>query len=224
MAHTQDTRGNLLHTPSQKGRYKYANLIHIIKLKYMKKILFNFVALVAVASVASVATWSYFTANDTSEDNEFITGTMQIDIDQTMESLPVVVDNWAPGQSEVVRFNVDNTGSLPVHLKGYAAGTWGDPGLDDGMVKVTKVEYKNGSTWTDITSSASGLTGEYYYSPNGTDSSLYELAAGSSEEFRLTVEFDASADNSYMNKTYTAEIHMAAKQTDPSGATWPGSY
>ena len=183
----------------------------------MKKILIS-LGIIGIAAVAVVgATGAYFSDVKTSADNTFTAGTLTISIDQTMETINPVISNWAPGDTELVRFNVDNTGSLPVNLRGFANGTWNNSTLVDTLVKVTKVEYYNAAgNWVTIIANTAGLMGKYYYSSNGTNSGLYELAGGATEQFRLSVYFDSAADNAYQGKTYTASLTMEAKQTGAS--------
>jgi predicted ribosomally synthesized peptide with SipW-like signal peptide len=164
------------------------------------------------------ATVAYFSDSDESGNNTFATGTLAINVDQTTNSYTTAFTNMAPSDVETVRFDVVNTGSLPVNIRGYAVGSWNTSGLDDTIMKVTKVEYYNGGWQTLAGDGTYALTGEYYYSDSGTASgTMMELAAGATENFRLTVEFDSSADNSYQGKTYTSQVHVDAKQI---AASW----
>ncbi len=173
-----------------------------------------------VAGVVIGATSAYFTDTQTSDNNTFTAGTLTISIDQSMQTISPVISDWAPGESTTVRFDVHNTGSLPVYLRAFANGTWDDSNLEDTMVKVTKVEYYDNGDWQTIKEDNTGISGLVYYSQNGEDASLYTLNSGATEQFRLTLLFDANADNSYQDKTYTATITAQARQTT-ANATWP---
>jgi hypothetical protein len=129
-----------------------------------------------------------------------------------MQTISPVISNWAPGEETTVRFDVQNTGTLPVNLASYAVGSWGVSGLNDNLVKVTKVEVWNGSGWQTVTANPAGISGIVYYSPDGTNSSLWEVAGGARAYVKLTVLFDSSADDSYQAQTFTAQIHVGAKQ------------
>jgi len=182
----------------------------------MSRIITSVAIIIAVAAVAVGATTAYFTSSDTTSNNTFTAGTLEISLDQTMQTISPVISNWAPGQETSVRFNVDNTGSLPVHLRAFALGSWNEAALDDDMVKVIKAEYykESSSSWVTIKSDSNGLADYIYYSPDGTDSALWELAGGATEQIKLSVLFDSAADNAYQGKTYTAAITVEAKQTN----------
>lgn len=182
-------------------------------------------AIVALVATTGSATYAWFDSQDTSGDNTFVAGTLTIDVQQNAEwTTPVT--NWQPGEETTVRFDVKNTGSLPVYMKGYAMGSWSGTGLNADMVKVTKVEYYDAGVWHQIIANPSGLTGEYFYNTNGVEAdTMWALAAGATEQFRLTVLFSSDAGNSYQGATYTAQVHMTGKQTNTvSGEGWTGSY
>ncbi len=168
----------------------------------------------AVGAGAFGVTSAYFTDEATSAQNKFVTGTLKVSVDQSMQTINPVIENWAPGDIEEVRFDVVNEGSLPVNLRSFALGEWFDSSLSAEMVKVVKVEYWDGSAWQVIRQANAGIEGYVYYSPNGYNSSLFELKAGDKEEFKLSVKFDETAGNDYQNKKYKAQLTVEAKQTN----------
>lgn len=181
-------------------------------------ILKSVVTILAVAALAIGATGAYFTDTDTSSANTFATGTLSINIDQSMQTINPVISDWYPGGETTVRFNIQNTGTLPVNLAAYALGSWNFSSSDPTLVKVTKVEYWDG-TWYTIKANPAGITSIVYYSQDGSSNNLWALAGGATEEFRLTVKFNESADNTYQDKTYTATLHAGAKQVN--GPSFP---
>ena len=188
----------------------------------MKKlnVLKSTVTILAMVALVATATGAYFSDTDTSSANTFATGTLRINIDQSMQTtINPVISNWYPGGETTVRFNIQNTGTLPVNLAAYALGSWGVYGLDDSLVKVTKVEYWDAGAWHTIKEDLTGIAGIVYYSPTGDNVNLWTLPGAATEEFRLTVKFDESADNTYQNKTYTATLHAGAKQVN--GPSFP---
>lgn len=172
------------------------------------------------------ATFAYFSSQGTSENNTFSTGTLEIAVNQNGQTDlneqttgVQVAQDWKPGDTTDVLFNVYNSGTLPVNLKGFALGNWNDAGLDVNKVKATKVEYKlNGSgNWaTLVPENLSGLTGAFYYSPDGTNSNLTALASHDTLNLKITVLFDSTANNSYEGKIYTAHLNVDAIQTNAS--------
>lgn len=181
-----------------------------------KKVIGSLVTAGAAAALLIGATFAYFSAKDTSTGNTLGTGTLTIDIlDQNADTdfaSEALGTNWQPGETRLVNFDVKNTGTLPVNLRGFATGTWGYTSLDNqNMVKVTKVEAWNGSDWTTLLSS-SGITGYFYYSPNGSNASLYEVAAGGRAQLQLSVTLDPLAGNDFQTKTFTATLQAEGKQ------------
>jgi predicted ribosomally synthesized peptide with SipW-like signal peptide len=189
-----------------------------------KKVLVSLVTMGAAAALLVGATFAYFSAKDTSTGNTFGTGILKISItgqnsDSGFQNQSLGT-NWQPGETRLVNFDVKNTGSLPVNLRGFATGTWGYTSLDSqNMVKVTKVEAWNGAGWTTLVDSAPGITGYFYYSPNGTDASLYEVAAGGRAQLQLSVTLDSSAGDGFQGQTFTATLQVEGKQTNAT--TWP---
>lgn len=185
-----------------------------------KRIIFSLLMIgIAVAAVTG-ATIAYFTDVATSTGNTLTAGTLNIEFEGGY--LPVNITNMQPGEEKLIRFDVRNTGSLDAFIAAYATGSWNlQDSLDNNLMQVSKVEYWNeGSTsWVPI-KTADPITGIVYYSPDGSETALYTLAASQTEQFQLTVKLDETADNAYQGKTYTATINVGAKQTTP-GATWP---
>lgn len=174
------------------------------------------VSIVTALALAGGATFAFFSDTATSATNSFATGTLDIEIDQSggifQNSTPIT--NWAPGEERFVRFDVDNNGSLPVILRAAASGSWVGGVLDPTKVQVVLVEFWNGSDWQDIASAPEGLTGFVYYSPDGTNSALFQLAGGATEEFRLTVKLDETANNDYQGETFEATLTAEAHQVE----------
>lgn len=186
-----------------------------------KKIAISVFSILISLSLMGGATFAYFTDTATSGQNTLATGTLNVEIDQTagifQNTTPVT--NWQPGEERQIRFDVTNDGTLPVYLRAAATGDWANTALDENLVKVTLVEFWNGSAWQTLASNPSGLTGFVYYSIGGLDSGLIELAGADREHFRLTVLLDPSANNSYQGQNFNAIITVQARQATV-GATW----
>lgn len=180
-----------------------------------RKIITSMLTIVMAFAVMTGGTMAYFTATADSANNTFATGTMAVSVDQSNGiQNTAITNNWQPGKDEVVRFDVVNTGSLPVNLKANVTGAWNDPNLLPTMVKATKVEYFNGTNWVTIVANDSGITGDVFYSPHGDNNALFTVNGGQRVPFRVTVVLDTTADNSYANHTFTAQLHVQAKQTN----------
>lgn len=189
----------------------------------MKKILLSVLTIGLVASVAFGATQAYFTAVETSDANIFNVGTLGVEIKQDGYGYGtgsyVIEENWKPGDTSEVRFDVVNTKDFPVHLAGFASGTWDDGGLNPEMVKVTKVEawHSSWGYWYTIDEDIDGLFGEYYFIDVDD---LRVLNPNETAYFRLTLKFDENADNDYQEQTFTGIVTVAAKQLEAPAFNW----
>ena len=184
-----------------------------------KKIALSLLSIASALVIVGGATFAFFSDTKTSTENTFAAGTLEVSItDQNADTLfesEAIVSNWAPGDQSFVNFDVKNVGSLPVNLRGFATGTWGDSGLDSqDMVKVIQVERWDGSNWVNILSNSSGITGYFYWSPDGTNTALYTVDSGDRAQLRLTVEFDPDAGDDFQNQTFTSSLQVEAKQTN----------
>lgn len=197
----------------------------------MNKILVSLVAIGVAAAIGIGGTIAYFTAQTTSGENTFTAGTMKMDVlsQNTDAALDFDLTNWAPGDKTLVNFDVKNTGTLPMNIRGFANGAWYDgetvitPAPTTGGAYVSKIEYWDGVAWKEMDRASSGLKGEFYYSPDGTDSGNFTVAPGGRAQIQLTVKFDKSSGNEYQGKIFKATITTQAKQTNASwdGWTWP---
>lgn len=190
---------------------------------FNRHIVVSLVSIVGAIAIMTGGTMAYFTASADSNANTITTGTMELQVNQGADLFQpsTAITNLQPGETQFVRFDVQNTGTLPVNLRAAATGSWTSrPALDATKMEVTKVEFWNGSGWQQITANDNGLTGFVYYSPDGSSNSLLTLNGGATMQFRLTVQLDPTADTNYAGQTYTTTLHVQAKQTDPL-ATWP---
>ena len=181
----------------------------------MKKIIFSLAIIAAVGAIAIGATRAYFSDTETSAGNTFTAGTLSINLynQNTTDALQFLLANWAPGDETLVNFDVLNAGSLPINIRGFAAGTWDFTPVDPDKVKVTKVErWDNG--WVTLAADSGGITGWLYYSPNGQNANLYTIDAGQKAQLQLTVVFDSTAGNEYQGKIFNASITTEAKQVN----------
>lgn len=183
---------------------------------FNRHIAVSLVSIVGAIAIMTGGTMAYFTAQADSASNQFKTGTMNVSVtqDNVVDNVRLDTDSWQPGQTITVPFSVNNTGTLPVNLKADVTGSWGNSTLDAGnVVKVTEVDYWNGSTWIPF---ATNVTGEVYFSPNGLDANLMPVGGGATQQFQAKVMLDPSADSTYAGATFTATLHVTAGQTNDS--------
>jgi hypothetical protein len=177
--------------------------------KMFRKLLL-IVAFVAAGAGAYGIARAYFSNQiPASSTATFNTGSISINIGpHSQNDVPFVLDNWMPGDTQEVVFDVNNTSTVPVTLSGSVNGTWGDP-LGDQMVYVIAADYWNGSAWRGLSTSGHGT---FVYADRDNPSILLQVPSGGSVSLRMTGEFDKNADNRFQNKTYTATLFVTAEQ------------
>ncbi len=85
----------------------------------MKNIIKSLVIVVAVAAVAGVATYSYFSDTETSTGNTFTAGTIDIAVDNQnpwARTAPFQLVDMKPSQVDYTNFTVKNVGTNPVNV------------------------------------------------------------------------------------------------------------
>lgn len=191
-----------------------------------RRIAMSLFSITAALALVGGSAFAFFTDTATSQNNTFATGTLDVSITDQNEDTPfesqAIVSNWAPGEEALVNFDVKNVGTLPVQLRGFATGTWGNEALDNqDKVKVTRVERFNGSSWETLLTNSNGITGLFYYTNNGLDNgSFFDVAPGGRAQFRLTVKLDDTAGNDFQSKSFASVLTVQARQTT-NGALWP---
>ncbi len=187
------------------------------------KILLSAASIAAAGALVVGATFAYFSDTETSTANVFATGTLLLDITDQNSNDPFVSENlgtnWQPGEERLVNFDVKNTGTLPINIRGFATGTWGSASLDtQNLVKVTQVARWNGATFAPIITNLAGITGYFYDTNNGlVGGTPFVLNNGDRAQYQLTVVLDSLAGNDFQGKTFTATLQAEGKQTN---ATW----
>lgn len=187
-----------------------------------RKIVTSVLSIGAAGALLVGATFAFFSATDTSTGNTLTTGNLTLNIqDQNLDSDfqdETLGTNWQPGEERLVNFDVKNTGSLPMNIRGFATGSWNfSPSAGD-KVTVTKVEAWNGSSWSTLATGP--VTGYFYYSPTGTNTGLYIVNGGDKAQIQITVKLDESAGDEFQGKTFTAALQAEGKQTNDT-TTWP---
>lgn len=85
----------------------------------MKKILLSVMTIALVSAVVFGATRAFFTDTETSADNTFSTGTIDIAVDGTnpwTRQTPYVLSDMKPSQTDYINFVVNNVGTNPVNV------------------------------------------------------------------------------------------------------------
>lgn len=186
-----------------------------------KRLVTSGLTIAASGALLVGATFAFFSATDTSTGNTLATGTLDLNItDQNSDDDfqdQVLGANWQPGEERLVNFDVKNTGTLPMNIRGFATGSWNFTPSAGDKVSVTKVEAWNGSSWSSL--GTGPFTGYFYYSPSATDTALYVVNGGDRAQLQVTVKLDETAGDEFQGKTFTTTLQAEAKQTNSS--VWP---
>ncbi len=176
----------------------------------MFKIFKSLFAIIAVGAIAISSTGAYFTKEVTLPSAAAITaGSISINIGANDQNeVPFKMDNWMPGQTQEVVFNVNNTSTVPVTLSGLVNGKW-DNGLDE-YVSVTEAEYWDGTAWQKLATTGHGTF--TYANRNDASGVLLAVPANDHVSLRMTALFSTDATDLYQGRTYSADLVVTASQ------------
>lgn len=184
----------------------------------MKSILKSSLTIIAVLVLSVGVTSAYFTSKTKGADNVFSTGTVAV----TLDTEEVVQgEGFFPGSEHRIGFEVENTGTLPVELKGYFSGEWDDGQLDTDVIYFRNPEALINFNWKAVKEGTLAPGEEIELKDSLTNSS--RLNPGEKRQFQVTLVFDRDAGDEYQGAEFTSAIHIAAKQIAP-GADWPAQY
>ncbi|GIK83966.1 MAG: hypothetical protein BroJett025_05880 [Patescibacteria group bacterium] len=190
------------------------------KLSKISKINTPLLIIALVSVFAFVVTKAFFTDVNSSPENVLTSGTVSVAVNQ--DSV-LSVSDWRPGEQQVLEFAVENTGSMPVEIKGYLHGAWSEPNLDPEIVEIIAIERKEGENWIQVTQNGGVIGQEFYLSADGTENSLLALEPQEVAAFRLTVQLSETAPDEYQNQTFVTSLHIAGRQITGS-SSWPATY
>jgi len=167
----------------------------------MMKIFKSLAVIVAVAAIAGGGTYALFTYSETIN-GTFSAGTVKITAENPNGSLPFTVTNWAPGDTETLRIDIENTGSLDVKIDPtdvVASGFWkkNGVGIGDAYVSISNVYYWSNGGWVQ-----------------GLPTSTVTLNSGGKIAIKVEVSFDINATNEYQGANYYGSVTILAKQAD----------
>lgn len=191
-----------------------------MKISLFSKINRPLVVLCVLSVFAFGATKAYFTTQNSSSENIFLSGNLAIAV--TQDSV-LTVNNWKPTDIHSIEFQLSNTGSMPTYVKGYINGFWSDPNLEPGVFDILQVERKIGEDWIAITQDGLNLEEEFYLSADGTEATLLQLEPEQTAEFRITTQLKEETPDEYQNQSFSVSLHMTGKQVT-NGSDWPAWY
>lgn len=180
----------------------------------MKNIIKSLVIVVAVAAVASVATWAIFSSTATVNNNSFATGTLEIRVNGQPTKAGFTASNMAPSDCKTGQFDVQNYG--PPHFGGPSTLTakelvistgdfTGDTALCNALT--AKIERCAGSCETAYATGALNSVNEANLLMSWYGGGLI---AGSSITTKYEICLPTSAGNDLQGKTCTFDFIMDA--------------
>ena len=177
--------------------------------------------IVALVSIfVFVATKAYFTTSESSLENIFVSGS--IDVAITQDTI-VSATEWMPGDVQVLEFVVKNTGTMPIYAKAYLGGQWVDQNLDPDMVEIVSIEKLGDFGWEFLSAIPVPISHEFYASADGTEDTIAAIFPQEENRFKVTVRLKEATPDEYQNQSFTTQLHVAGKQA-MNGADWPALY
>ncbi len=140
----------------------------------------------------------------------------------TLNGATPEIDNWLPGQVQELVYTLENSGTLPVQVKAYVAGSWADPMLEQSVVSIDRLEIWQDNTWQQI-SGAWPLEDEFLIVRQTGDTDPTTLEPGDGVQLRVSLRLSEDVTNEYQAELFNTELHVAGKQLD-AGADWPDFY
>lgn len=170
--------------------------------------------------LAITATKAFFSAQADSPDNIFISGTLELAIAQDSA---LSVNSWKPGDENTMEFTLQNTGSLPVFVKGYLDGEWQGEGLDSSLFEITSVEVFVDDVWAQLANETLHTGEEFFVSANGMQDTIFVIQPQQQVDFIVATRLSESTPDEYQNQQFIARLHLAGKQV-VQGSDWPAQY
>lgn len=167
-----------------------------------------------------MATKAYFSASANSPNNIFTSGTLEVNVDEVNS---MTVSNMRPGDSNLIEFDVQNTGTLPIQVKGFLAGEWGDQTLDSNVFEILSIQRATQEGWQLLSSQSLAVGEEFFLSNDLSENNLSLLQPGEQASLRVLLKLSDSTSDSYQNQTFSTSLHVAAKQA-VEASSWPTNY
>jgi predicted ribosomally synthesized peptide with SipW-like signal peptide len=206
----------------------------------MKKILLSLAVIAIATTVVIGATRAYFSDTETSTGNTFSTGTIAINVDESVweESNPYTLTDMKPGYTDYIDFTINNTGSNPANIWKKLTGmvTTGNTGdlknaiVYDLSVKVYRAE-DTAPFWFQTIYSDSDLKtlNDVYGSLGEGDKGIFlgMIPEGGKMEVIQSYHMMETAGNEFQHETMAFDMGLYAEQlintvtmVHKTGADW----
>lgn len=168
----------------------------------------------AIATVAVGATYSAYTATESSDNNTVSSGTVQIATDKAPGTTRYAVSGVKPGDTVVRCLEVENTGSLPADVKLYAASTTGAASLADNLqLNLERVTGDAPGANSECASNVVAVSNVFFDELGAlptdwaTGQSLGNFTPSQKTQYRLTltVQDEAEGEGDSVSTNYTFE-------------------
>ncbi len=187
--------------------------------------------------IAGGATFAYFTDTVTSAGNSFAAGKLDINLrtDVPIQNAPFKVTGMMPGETAEAYFTVVNDGTVDMQWRAYISS--GDGGALFGALRVKKIilnpsdyegydalnAYTLGGPGKDITLFSGTLPFSVLLNPKNGNLEWDDDKAGPfkpnwASVYKVVVEMDPNADNTYNGKSWSGDLKFEAFQTNDDSA------
>jgi predicted ribosomally synthesized peptide with SipW-like signal peptide len=177
----------------------------------MKKILGLCLVLIAVVGIIGVATFAYFTDNDTSSGNSFVSGTLDLtinDVDGVTQTL--YATGMSPGAtvspSTITLKNIGTVNGATLDIVFSYAESDGSPNAVNktademaAMIQVNTLDYGGSNLLSGISDSNSNGYIDIYDLMKANLTGLIGLDAGASKTFDISVQLRSDIGNDFQN-------------------------
>jgi predicted ribosomally synthesized peptide with SipW-like signal peptide len=205
-----------------------------------KRIATGFMSIAGALAIAGGATFAYFTDTAVSAGNSFQAGSLDINIKDTEEEMnaPFDVEGMMPGESEYRYITIVNDGTEDMKWRAYISG--GDGGELFNALRVksmilhptdfTSYDELDGYTIAGpedhiVVSSANPIPFNQLLDPDTTPLQWVKGENGTVDAFeskwaavyKVEVELDPEADNSYNGKSWSGDMTFYATQDNNTG-------
>ncbi|AKB21134.1 TasA family protein [Methanosarcina sp. WH1] len=179
-----------------------------------KKILLSVLTIGVLAVVAGAGTWAAFSDTETSENNTFTAGTLDLKVGGVDDpDVPFVVEDVFPGATGSADIVLSNAGTMPGALSVKIVNIIGEGG--DFPEPESVVDPSNAYNLDDVltvsisdgTNTVSGKLSELT-----TAQSLGVLDVGTGKTFTVTYSVDSSAGNEIQGDKVTFDVEVSLNQ------------
>ena len=190
----------------------------------MKKILGLSLILILVVGIIGIATFAYFTDNDNSSGNSFVSGTLDLTInDADGVTRTLYATNMSPGatigSSAITLKNVGTVNGATLDIVFSYIESDGSPNVIDmtadevaAMIQVTTLDYGGSSLLGGVSDINSNGYKDVYDLKNSTFTGLDGINASATKTFDISVRLKSAIGNDFQGDGITITMTFILEQ------------